>query len=91
MTDPWTNKHGIKRLAYLKVTHPDPAPASVKHDDAHCVAEHLKQLRTYASHTIDPELIEDRKVLWRQELSCAQYLPDWMTLMAPDDLKICPT
>ena len=57
------------------------------HDDSHSVAEHLKQLRTYAYHTIHFELIEGRKVLWRQELNCAQDLPDWMTLMAPDDLK----
>ena len=57
------------------------------HDDAHSVAEHLVQLRTYASHTIGLELIEDRKVLWRQYVSCVQDLLDWMTLMAPDDLK----
>ena len=43
---------------------PDPTPASVQHDDAHYVAERLKQLKTYASQTIDPELIEGRKVLW---------------------------
>ena len=54
-------------------------------------AEHLKQRKTYASHTIDPELIEDRKVLWRQEVDCVQYLPDWMTLTAPDDLKYWST
>ena len=37
--------------------------------------------------TIDPELIKDRKVIWRQYVNCAQDLRDWMTLMALDDLN----
>jgi hypothetical protein len=57
MADPWTTKQGAKRLSYLKPTPLDPIPAGVAHDDAHAVAEHLKQLRTFASQTIDPELI----------------------------------
>ena len=66
MADPWATKQGIKRLSYLKLTPPDPIHAGVAPDDAHFVAEHLKQLRTYAYQAVDPELIEDRQVLCRQ-------------------------
>ena len=90
MAEAWTNKRGIKRLSYLKLTTPDP-PASVVHDAAHSVAEHLEQLNIFAAQTIDPELLEDRKVLRRQYVSCAQDLPAWMTLMALDDLNTWST
>ena len=84
MADPWATQQGIKRLPYLKPTPPDQVLRMMMHT---LFAEHLHQLRTYASQTIDTELIEGRKVLWRQGLGCAQDLLDWMTLMALDDLN----
>ena len=44
-------------------------------------------MRTYAAETIDPQLSEDKRNLWSKEVSYVQDLHDWMTLMAPDDLK----
>ena len=32
-------------------------------------------------------LIEDKEHLWRQDVRCVQDLLDWMSGMAPDDLK----
>ena len=46
-----------------------------------------KQLITCSYQTIDPELIEDRKVLWRHEVNCAQDLLGWMKLMVVDDMQ----
>ena len=66
---------------------PGPIPEGSALVDADSVAAHLKQLRTYASDTINPELSEDRTHRWRQEVSCAPDLFDWMTLMALDDLN----
>ena len=66
--------------------HTGPIPAGVVHDDAHSVAEHLQQLRTYAYNIIDPPLIEDRNVLRRQDVGFVQELLYWMALMAFDDL-----
>ena len=48
--------------------------------------EYLQFFRDHARLHIEGELLEDREDIWEQEF-CLEYLPTWVTLEVPGDLR----
>ena len=84
---PWATMQGIDRLGYLPDEPPVPAPEGFEVGPDAPVAQYLQQLRAYAQHKIEPELLDDREDLYEREWEDLEDTPTWWTLQPEDKLE----
>ena len=87
MASKWDEKVGVSRLTNMAATPPPAGPGGPVVNPGDPMDIWLMALQHHACHSIDPELIEDRKDLWAQTWDDPRDAPGWMTLTPDADLR----
>ena len=91
MAGPWDQWHGVHRLRWLKDLPSTQGPVGLDLGPDPSTSEFLRAFRNYAVEAVDPELLDDRKDVWKilgegGPGDLANPPDDWWCLKASQDL-----